>query len=220
VEGSTSPTLTLDRPPASPAHAGAGGGFKDATQSPCRAPRQLASPTNGVAGQPAGQATRQLLHLTPRPPTSPGSLTWANVARGTVRAGESTCPRHQPAVTASDFTALYDRCLASGLKARVTFNYAAGTQVLTVSCNLPAPAASSTAAGKHRRRRCRRRRRGRTVTAAVEDQVQSSPPIAVVSGVSTLPAHSLPPPVQPPLPSPGLPSPELQSPPAKRTRRR
>jgi hypothetical protein len=79
-------------------------------------------PTCGVAGQPAGPAIRQLLPPTLRPPASPGSLRWANVARGTVRAGEPTCPRHQPAVTAVDFTALYDHCLASGFKSLHDFH--------------------------------------------------------------------------------------------------
>jgi hypothetical protein len=50
---------------------------------------------------------------------------------------EPTSPP-QPAVIAADFTALYDRCLASGLKARVVFSHWA----LNVDSFLQLPSAS------------------------------------------------------------------------------
>ncbi len=50
---------------------------------------------------------------------------------------KSSSPAQQPAVIAAEFTALYDRCLGSGLKACVVFNHAAGRQMLTVSCSFP-----------------------------------------------------------------------------------
>jgi hypothetical protein len=102
-------------------------------------PRHLASPICGVAGQPAMLAGNQLTH--PRSYNSPGAPTWASVARG-----EGACavknirPLQQPAVSAEDFTALYERCLASGLKARVVFSHAAGCQTISVSCTFPVPA--------------------------------------------------------------------------------
>jgi hypothetical protein len=150
---SPSSTLTLDRPLASRPCAGAQGGIQDAVRSPCRAPRHLASPTCGVAGELAVPAGSQLTHL--RPYNSPGAPTWASVVRGEgSRTVKTTRPLQQPAVIAADFMALYDQCLASGLKARVVFSHAAGCQTLTVSCIFPAPAETAAAAGKHCRR-CR-----------------------------------------------------------------
>ncbi len=105
----------------------------------------------GVIGRTSWRgSTQQFNSSPPRPITSPGSPTWANVARGNVniRAAEHTCPSPQPAVTAADFTALYDRCMASSFKARITISHAAGNQVFTVLCNLPAPAVMNTAAAE------------------------------------------------------------------------
>jgi hypothetical protein len=62
-----------------PPRAGVGGGIQ-AVQSPCWAPRHLASPTCGVAGEPAAPARCQLTHL--RPYSMPRALTWASVVRG------------------------------------------------------------------------------------------------------------------------------------------
>ncbi len=155
-ERSITPNLT----PTSPPRWGWGGGLRATVRSPCQTPRHLASPSCGVVGAPAGQAGCQLTH--PRPPNSPDSPTWASVARGKgARAVKQSCPVQQPAVIAADFTVLFDRCLASGLKARLIFSHAAGHQVLTVTCNLPAPAVNLAAAGKRRRRHRRRLRRGK-----------------------------------------------------------
>jgi hypothetical protein len=124
----------------------------DAVQSPCLAPRHLASPICGVAGEPAMPAGSQLTH--PRPYNSPRATTWASVARGEGASVVNTArPQQQPAVTAAEFIALYDRCLASGLKARVAFSHAAGRQTLSLTCIFPVPAGSAAAAGK-RSRRC------------------------------------------------------------------
>ncbi len=140
---------------------------------------------------------------------------WASVARGDVGvgAGASTCPKQQPAVpavTAADFTALFDSCLAGGLKARLVFSAVAGGQTLTLSCHLPVPASTTAVAGKRRRRRHRRRRkRGRAAISAPEDQARVSPPIRSNPTAPTLPQA-------PPL----FPSLEIASPPAKKIRKR
>jgi hypothetical protein len=175
-------------------------------------------PDPGVAGVPTGTAGTQLTHTSSRPSTSPGSPTWASVVRGEARKGLPACSGSQrAAISAADFSALYQRCVASGLKASVNFSHAAEVQVLTVTCNVPDPAATDTAAGRHRRRRPRRRRRGHAATAACEELALSLPPAAVAAVTtagSTLPAL---PPLPPAPPSP--PSPETQPPSAKKTRR-
>jgi hypothetical protein len=130
---------------------------------------------------------------------------WESVARGDVgaREGESTCPRHQPAVTAADFMALYDRCLASGLKACVVCSYIVGHQTLTVTCHLPVPAVTTAAAGKRRRLR-----RGRATTAGPDCRARVEPLNPAVPAIPS--------PTRTPLP---LSSPEIASLPAKRTRK-
>jgi hypothetical protein len=162
------------------------------------------------AGEPAGPAPRQLTLPTPRPSTSPGSPTWASVARGVagVRAGEPSCPRQPPTVSAADFTELYDRCLASGLKARIIFNHAAGRQTLTVTCHLSSPAVTTAATGKSRRRHRRRRRRSRAAIAVPDCPAREAP--------TTLSAPTAPSPTQT---QPTPPSPDIVSPLAKRTRK-
>jgi hypothetical protein len=113
-------------------------------------------PCRGAVGVPAGPARCQLTTSpSPRPLTSQGSPTWASVVRGEAcpSVEKATCPGSQPAVTAADFSALYQRCMASGLKARTVISHAAGCQIFTVSCNIPVPAMTKTVTG---RRRCRR----------------------------------------------------------------
>ncbi len=129
-------------------------------------------------------------------------------------AGVSTCPRQQPAVpavTAADFTALYDHCIASGLKARLVFSAVAGGQSFTVSCHVPVPASTTAVAGKRRRRHRRRQKRGRAATSAPDGPARVCPP-----SVADTAAPS-PPPTQAPSPPP---SPEITSPPVKKTRKR
>jgi hypothetical protein len=104
---------------------------------------------------------------------------WASVARGDAngRVEKTTCTESSspPAVAAADFLALFKRCMASGLKARMVINHAAGCQAITVTCNLPASAETAPTAG---RRRCRRRR-SRAATAAHAVPAQSSSPATV-----------------------------------------
>jgi hypothetical protein len=136
---------------------------------------------------------------------------WARVARGNMGpcAGELTCHRHQPAITAADFTAQYDRCLASGLKACVVFSYPAGRQILTIMCHQPTPAVITATARKHCRHHRRCRRCGIAATAVPDCPARVQPPIIAAPAVLS--------PTQTPLP---LSSPDIASPPAKRTRRR
>jgi hypothetical protein len=155
--------VTSHLPP--PPRAGAGGGLQEAVRSPHLAPRHLTSPICGVAGEPATPARIQLSH--PRSYNPPRAHTWASVVRGEGMCPvENPHPLQQPAVTAADFSALYDRSSASGLKPRVVFSHAAGHQMLSIICTFPAPAEITAAAGTRRRRHRRRRRCGRAATAA------------------------------------------------------
>jgi hypothetical protein len=107
----------------------------------------------------------QLTH--PRSHNPPRAPTWASVVRGEgTCAVENSRPLQQPAVTVADFSALYDKCSASGLKARMVFSHAAGRQMLSIMCTFPALAEIADVAGKRRRHHRRRRRRGRAATAA------------------------------------------------------
>jgi hypothetical protein len=205
VGGSPSSTLTLNQPPASP-RAGAGGGIQDTVRSPCRAPCYLTSSTCGVAGEQAVLAGSELTHT--RPNNLPCTPTLASVVRGEgSRLVKTTPPLQQPAVIAADFTTLYDRCLASGLKARDVFSHAAGRQTLTVSCIFPAPAETTAAAGKRRRHHRRRRRRGRAATAALDVPARATSPTAAPPAAST--------------PQPEMPTllPEIAPPPMKKPRK-
>jgi hypothetical protein len=67
--------------------------------------------------------------------------------------GDPACSRSAPSVSAADFSALYERCMKSSLKARVAFHHAAGRQTVAVTCTLPASTTSAATAVK-RRRRC------------------------------------------------------------------
>jgi hypothetical protein len=170
--------MAREEPPAQPhpsPHRGVEGSERaSAGQATTPHPRLPASPL-GVVGRSSWRgSTQQFILSPPHPTTSPGSPTWANVDRSNVdvRAAKPTCPRQQPAITPADFTALYDRCMSSGFKARITISHAAGNQVFTVSCNLPAPAVMNTAAGSRRRRHGRRRRRGHAASAAGEEPAQ------------------------------------------------
>ncbi len=74
-----------------------------------------------------------------------------------------------PTVTRGDFVALYERCVASGLKARVTICYTAGQHEVCITCLLsPSPSAT---VGLTARRCCHRRRSHRDwdATRAVHD---------------------------------------------------
>ncbi len=113
------------------------------------------------------------------------------MARGEAHGETPACTGSQPSVTAADFSALYQRCMASGLKACVTISYVVGCQIFTVTCTLPVPAVIDTTAGRCRRRW---RRCGRAATAADVKPAQFSPPVAPTQGNSSQPAPSPPPP--------------------------
>jgi hypothetical protein len=187
--------------------------------NPPRTPLPPRLPHPGVAGVPAGTARNKLTHTSSRPSTSPGSSTWASVVRGEAREGLPACSGSQPAaISAADFSALYECCMASGLKASVKFSHAAGVQVLIVTCNVPDPAATDTAAGRRRRRHRHRRRRRRSATAECEEP---SPPLSPAAVAAVTTAGSTPPALPPSPPAPPTPpSPETQPPPAKKMRRR
>jgi hypothetical protein len=186
-------------------------------ESPRLAPRHAASPS-GVVGEPAGQATHQSSNPSPLHPTSLASPlpTWASVIKGSVAAsvGEPVYSRSAPSISAADFSALYELCMKSGLKARVAFHHAAGRQTVTVMCTLPASTTSAAPAGKRCRRRCRHTRRGR---AAAERDTHMRPQPS--SPTATAPVCDDPPPRSTPTPPPPSP-PVAASPPAKRVRRR
>jgi hypothetical protein len=114
---------------------------------------------------------------------------------------EPACYTSQPAVSIADFSALYERCVASGLKARVVFGHVAGIQTITVTCNLPASSAAATT-GARRRRRQRRRRVATTMGACTEG---NSTDIVASATAATAGGNA-----------PTPPSPEAVSPPPKR----
>jgi hypothetical protein len=117
VRGSHSSTLTRDQPPTSPPPVlGPGEGHRKQYGHPAWPPATSPPPICGAAGEPATPARIQLTH--PRSYNPPCTPTWASVVRGEgTCAVQNPCPLQQPAITAADFSVLYDRCSASGLKA-------------------------------------------------------------------------------------------------------
>ncbi len=93
-------------------------------------------------------------------------------------------PTPQPASFTADFSALYERCLASGHEARLVFRHAADLQVVTVACSLPTT--TTIAATVNKRRRCHRRsqwsRRAATTVGASMDR---SPSTAVAAPIDS-----------------------------------
>ncbi len=79
--------------------------------------------------------------------TSLGPPMWASVARGdaNVRVEKTTCPESPPAITAAEFLVLFERCMTSGLKARMVISHAARCQAITVMSSLPASTETTTA---------------------------------------------------------------------------
>ncbi len=120
---------------------------------PPRWGHRWASRASWVPDRQAGCHTSQ---ASPRPPTSLVSptATWVSVVRGGVCASveRPVFPTPQPAVSTADFSALYERCMASGLKVCVVFRHAAGLHVITISCSLPRATTTATTAEKRRRR--------------------------------------------------------------------
>jgi hypothetical protein len=202
------PTLALL--PVAPPPTGDGRCCRPAAPRSARsAPHHSASPFTGVAGEPAGPAGCQLQKAPSRPATSriSPSATWASVVRGSE--GEPACFKPQPVVSTAEFSALYERCLASGLKARMFFSHAAGMQIVTVTCSLPTTSATDATVVRRRRRRRRHRRRVRAATTA-GNSTDGAPPTCTANSAVAAPAGD----------DPTPPSPEVTTPPAKRTRKR
>ncbi len=100
-----------------------------------------------------GGAQQQFFSLPANPTLSTAAPLWASVAR------DGTCSGSLPALQREEFFRLYERCVASGLRARVEIRNCAGFQELTLSCRLQASPIANVAPRARRRRR-RRRRRG------------------------------------------------------------
>ncbi len=94
------------------------------------------------------------------------------------------CPTPSPAVSTAEFSALYERCLTNGLKARFVLSYAAGLQVITVSCSLPTVITTATTIKKRRHRR----RRRRCVRAATTAGASTDSPSSTDAAATTAPA--------------------------------
>ncbi len=126
-----------------------------------------------------------------------------------------TCLKPSPPVVISstaDFLALYDRCVSSGLKTRISLSNTSGLQEVTIMCHFP----SSLTSAPRRRRRRRPRRCGQAVSATATTRT-SSPPMTLALP-STGREHPLPiPPVPELSPHKSLPTPS--PPPAKRTKK-
>ncbi len=124
--------------------------------TPSMAPRGSTPPPTGRglrAGWPAGTCHTALRQL-PAPQNTTGfgsnSPSWADVVRN------GTCLKPSlPIVISStaDFLALYDRCISSGLKTRISLSNSSGVQEVTLTCHFP----SSIASAPRRRRRRRPR---------------------------------------------------------------
>jgi hypothetical protein len=157
-----------------------------------------------------------------RPPTSLVSptATWASVVRGDVcaGAGEPACPTTQPApagpapqpaVSSADFSALYEHCLASGLKVRLMFSHAAGIQSITLSCSLPTATKIAIAEKRRRRRRRHQGRRGAAITVGANTNLLPYTDVAATAVAAPAGCN---------VSAPS--SPEISTPPPKRKRRR
>ncbi len=169
------------------------------SQAPCGS---TPPPTGrGLGAGPAGTGHTALRQLPATQNTGfgPNSPSWADVVRN------GTCLKHSPPVVISstaDFLALYERCISSGLKTRISLSNTSGVQEVTLTCHFPSSLASAP------RRRRRPRRRGQAVSAAATTRTSSPPIISALP--STRPQHPSPiPPVpelsphkSPPTPSP------------------
>lgn len=186
-------------------------------------PHLPASPFTGVDGRlRRGGNTQQQYATLPAgsdPSLSSAAPSWARVVRD--GASATSLPPLSPR---EDFFRLYELCVANGFSARVAIRSAAGTQEITLSCRLRAPATILTAQAAPRRRRRRRRRRN-PIVGDVTKQLSAATPAHAAQSVSepSPPVPSRPelsPPEHPP-PASSIPrhSHIPSPPPAKRTRK-
>jgi hypothetical protein len=135
-------------PPApSPRTDGAAGRSTDSARHPT--PRLSASPSLGVDGSPwlLREGGSQSIPLPADPMLSTVAPSWASAVR------DGTCSGNPPAASQKDdFFRLYERCVASGLRARVEIRNCSGFQEMTLSCRLQA---TPHAIGAPRARHCR-----------------------------------------------------------------
>jgi hypothetical protein len=223
-------------PPSPRAEGPAGRSTAALTQHP--SPRQTASPSCGD-GRYRQAGTLLASHASPSEGVD-GMLScagppWASVVRDGAQPRSSPpisppIPLSTPtaAVTRDELLALYERCVASGLKARFAVRYVAGVQEASLTCSLSPPISATNAPTiKRRRRRHRRRVLAATVatdTPPLADVAMTSKPLPCQMAPSTAHARPLTPPAAPSAP-PQAPissletSPPATPPPAKRTRR-
>jgi hypothetical protein len=182
-------------------------------QSP---PPLLPHPQYGVEGGSAGPAWCQSPHFSPSSPPSHAAPSWTSVVRGDTqsRVEERASPIRPPAVSTADFTSLYERCVAGGLKACMILSYISGRQLVNLSCSLPTYSKMPIVPAEGRSRHRRWRRCGPNANTAVDKDN------APAGGNEPPPPPprltSLPPVPPPPTPTPATPP----SPPAKRKRKR
>jgi hypothetical protein len=192
-------------------------------------PHLPASSFTGVDGRLRRGGDKQQQYTTlpagSDPSLSSTAPSWARVVRDGASA-TSQPPLPQAALSPrEDFFRLYELCVANGFSARVAIRSAAGTQEITLSCRLRAPATILIAQVAPRRRRRRHRRRRNPTVGDVAKQLSVATPAHAAPPVSepsppepSWPEHS--PPEHPP-PESSLPrhSPIPSPLPAKRTRK-
>ncbi len=118
-------------------------------------PLLLASPFTGVDGRLCreGGIQQQSFPLPANPTLSTAAPSWASVVR------DGTSSGSLPALQREEFFRLYERCVASGLRARVEIRNGSGFQEVTLSCCLQT-SSNANVAPRARRRRHRQRRAG------------------------------------------------------------
>jgi hypothetical protein len=182
------------------------------TQHP--SPRQTASPSCGD-GRYRQAGTLLASHASPSDGVdgvvSCAGPTWASIVRDGAqpRPSPPISPPISPStptatVTRDEFFALYERCVASGLKARFAVRYIAGMQEASLTCSLLPPISAINAPTTKRRRR-RHRCRVLAATVATDapppaDVPKTSEPLPSQTAPSPAPARPLTLPVVPTVP--------------------
>jgi hypothetical protein len=145
-EGAPPSHVTCHPPPSPRAEGPAGRSTAAHTQHP--SPRQTTSPSCGD-GRHRQAGTLLASHASPSEwvdgVVSCAGPTWASVVQNGAQPRPSPpilppIPLSTPTatVTRDEFLALYERCVASGLKARFTVRYVAGVQEASLTCSLSA----------------------------------------------------------------------------------